>query len=214
MSLPIFSGLTKEQVQLVLDISCATVKKYEKGQWIQRAHEQANDIMVLLEGRANVISVDRFGNDTVNYPFSRGTLMGGAVAYRNAGKSFISVETSTEAVVLKMPYEKILQIGGQYPSVLNVVLTNIMESYSKKMIIMMEKVEVLSQRSLKERIIVYLQQQQYHQHCSQVSVPGRVQMAKKMCCHRSALTRELSVMREEGILEFGSGWMKLNKTDL
>ena len=36
-------------------------------------------------------------------------------------------------------------------------------------------------------------------------------MAKVLSCNRSALTREIGLMEEEGIIETGKGWMKVIK---
>lgn len=45
----------------------------------------------------------------------------------------------------------------------------------------------------------------------QVRVPGRVQLAKELECNRSALTREIGLMKEQGILACGPDWMQLNE---
>ena len=42
-------------------------------------------------------------------------------------------------------------------------------------------------------------------------MPGRVQLAKELECNRSALTREISAMRAEGMLDCGADWMQLDK---
>ena len=42
-----------------------------------------------------------------------------------------------------------------------------------------------------------------------VHIPGRIQMAKELECNRSALTRELSIMKAEGIISFEDDWMQL-----
>ena len=44
-----------------------------------------------------------------------------------------------------------------------------------------------------------------------LEVPGRVQLAHYLECNRSALTREVSRMEQEGLLECGEGWMRLLK---
>ena len=58
---------------------------------------------------------------------------------------------------------------------------------------------------------VYLLHEEETQHAERVCIPGRVQLAKYLECNRSALTREISHMKEEEILEAGDGWMRLLK---
>ena len=76
---------------------------------------------------------------------------------------------------------------------------------------MMQKIELLSQKTLRERLILYLLQRGRRQQKERVQVPGRVQLAKQLECNRSALTREIGAMRREGLLICGTGWMQLDK---
>ncbi len=73
---------------------------------------------------------------------------------------------------------------------------------------------MLSQKTLRERLILYLLQQMSRQQADCVKVPGRVQLAKELECNRSALTREIGLMKEKGLLECGPDWMKLDEARL
>ena len=53
--------------------------------------------------------------------------------------------------------------------------------------------------------------QEKAQGAHRVQVPGRVQLAKVLECNRSALTREIGRMEDEGILVCGDGWMELKE---
>ena len=63
-------------------------------------------------------------------------------------------------------------------------------------------------------MILYLLQRERRQNSERVRVPGRVQLARELECNRSALTREISRMQEEGLVECGERWMQLNKEKL
>lgn len=76
---------------------------------------------------------------------------------------------------------------------------------------MMQKIELLSQKTLRERLILYLLQREQRQKRERVHVPGRVQLAKELECNRSALTREIGAMRSDGMLVCGADWMQLDK---
>ena len=92
------------------------------------------------------------------------------------------------------------------------VMKHILEALARKNLLMVEKMEVLSKKSLRERIIIYLLQREKRQKNEQVAVPGRVQLAKELDCNRSALTREIGLMQEEGLLETGPDWLRLIKS--
>ena len=90
-------------------------------------------------------------------------------------------------------------------------MKNLLEAFCRKNLLMMEKIELLSQKTLRERLILYLLQRERRQNREKVHVPGRVQLAKELECNRSALTREISAMRNEGMLACGADWMQLDK---
>jgi DNA-binding transcriptional MocR family regulator len=54
-------------------------------------------------------------------------------------------------------------------------------------------------------------QKEKWQKSERVQVPGRVQLARELDCNRSALTREIGLMQEEGLLEAGPDWLQLMK---
>ncbi|WP_295631203.1 hypothetical protein [uncultured Mitsuokella sp.] len=76
------------------------------------------------------------------------------------------------------------------------------------------KLELLSQKTLRERLILYLLQKSAGREDKRVKVPGRVQLAKELECNRSALTREIGLMKEKGLLTCGGDWMELDEEKL
>ena len=75
---------------------------------------------------------------------------------------------------------------------------------------LLQKVEIISKKTLREKILAYLS------HCAQRSkspyfeIPlGRVELAEYLCADRSALTRELARMRDEGLLEYDKNSFRL-----
>jgi CRP-like cAMP-binding protein len=67
----------------------------------------------------------------------------------------------------------------------------------------MRKVEVVSKRSIREKVLSYLSLLAQNQESRYVEVPmGRLELAEYLCVDRSALTRELAKMQEEGIIDY------------
>jgi CRP-like cAMP-binding protein len=64
-------------------------------------------------------------------------------------------------------------------------------------------VEVISKRSIREKILAYLSIQAQQQGSRYLDLPlGRVELAEYLCVDRSALTRELVRMKEDGLIDF------------
>ena len=68
---------------------------------------------------------------------------------------------------------------------------------------LMEKIEVVSKKSLREKILSYLSLEAQKHDSKYFDIPlGRLELADYLCIDRSALTRELNNMKKDGLLDF------------
>ena len=211
--LPLFRDVSAEEVERFIQSTGASVKRYAKHTRILKAYEPNANIGVVVEGQAQVIAEDRFGNESIGHKLERGGMMGSASAILPQFQlnNNTSIEALTDIIVLWVPYRALLVAGPKLGHTHGMVMRNLLEAFCRKNVMMMEKIQLLSQKTLRERLIVYLLQRQGRCHCEQVKVPGRVQLAKEIECNRSALTREIAAMKAEGMLVVGEDWLQLNK---
>lgn len=212
--LPLFRGLSTEEIEKFINHTAAVTKRYEKGSYVLRPYEKNANIGVMVNGLAQVVSEDRLGNATVGHALERGALLGSTSAILSEEYNPTAIEPLTDVLVLWIPYRSLLVAGPKLGRIHGIVMMNLLEAFCKKNLLMMEKLKLLSQKSLRERIILYLLQREKHQRTSKVKVPRRTQLAKELECNRSALTREISLMVEAGILVCQGDFMWLEKDKL
>ena len=71
-----------------------------------------------------------------------------------------------------------------------------------------------TKKTLREKILSYLSVQSQRCGKTYFEIPlGRVELANYLCAHRSALTRELNTMRDEGIIDFDKNTFRILKKD-
>ena len=175
------------------------------------AYKPNANIGILVTGEAQILSLDWLGNETVGHVIDSGAIFGTVSAILGEDLIATSVRLTTEATVMWIPYRSLLIAGPNLGRTHGVVMKNLLETFSRKNVLMMQKVELLSQKTLRERVILYLIQHEKRQESEWVKVPGRVQFAKELECNRSALTREISQMQAQGLVEVDGHLMKLNK---
>lgn len=78
--LPLFHELTSAEIERFLLSTEAQVKRYGKGTRILEAYQSNEQIGVMVEGVAQVVAEDRFGNETVGHTLHRGDMMGSSSA--------------------------------------------------------------------------------------------------------------------------------------
>lgn len=212
--LPLFKDLSLGEAEIFVKETSSDVKNYKGGTRILKAYESNSKIGVIVKGEAQVVSEDRMGNEVIGHRLQRGAIIGSTSAILATDGNFASVDTLTEVTVLWIPYKSLIGVGVRLGRIHGVVMKNFLEAFCWKNILMMQKIELLSQKSLRERVILYLLNREKLQQSSNVQVPGRVQLAKELECNRSALTREIRRMQNEGILICDAKYMRLDKTKI
>ncbi|WP_412523920.1 Crp/Fnr family transcriptional regulator [Clostridium sp. JS66] len=82
------------------------------------------------------------------------------------------------------------------------MMKNILKTIAHENIRRYYKIEILSRKSIRERILIYLTIQQKMNKADTFFIPfNREQLAEYLCVNRSALSHELSLMQKDGILE-------------
>lgn len=212
--LPIFSDLSRGEVREFIEHTSAAGKHYDKRERILKAYEENASLGVIVEGTAQIITEDWLGNESTGHTLERGAMVGVTSAILSSEFSSSSVEAVTPVDVLWIPYRALLTAGPKLGRIHGIVMKHILEAFARKNLLMVEKMELLSKKSLRERIIIYLLQREKRQKREQVDVPGRVQLARELDCNRSALTREIGLMQEEGLVECGPDWLRLVKSKI
>ena len=213
-TLPLFKDLSIDEVELFVKQTNSIVKNYESGTRVLKAYESNTRIGVIVKGEAQVVSEDRMGNEVIGHRLQRGAIIGSTSAILAMDGNFTSVEALTNIAVLWIPYRSLIGVSVKLGRIHGIVMKNFLEAFCRKNILMMQKIELLSQKSLPERVILYLLNREKLQQNDNVEVPGRVQMAKELECNRSALTRELKHMQAEGIITCDARHMRLDKSKI
>ena len=74
----------------------------------------------------------------------------------------------------------------------------------------MEKIEITSKSSLREKILAYLSMLAQKQNSTYVTSPlSRTELAEYLGSNRSAMTRELAAMRSDGIIDYDGNCFRI-----
>lgn len=211
---PLFKDLLPREIEQFMKFTGTTVRNYHRGERVLEAFVPNANIGIIVRGEAQLLSLDRLGNETVGHTIESGAMFGAVSAILGEDIIAVSVQLTTDAVIMWVPYRSLLIAGPKLGRMHGIVMKNLLETFTRKNVMMMQKVELLSQKNLRERIILYLLQREFRQQTEKVKVPGRVQLAKELECNRSSLTREISSMKADGLVTCGENWMQLNKDKL
>lgn len=84
---------------------------------------------------------------------------------------------------------------------------------SLKNMALMEKIEITSRSSLRDKVLAYLSLEAQKNNATSFKIPlNRSEMADYLCTNRSSLSRELSNMKRDGIIDYNQKTFHLLNT--
>ena len=206
-STSLFAGLEAEALRVLLGEVGAVLRTYSRGETLVLAGQSNRRVGVVLSGAIEAYHSAASGARLPISQMGPGDVLGGSSL-----SSPVTVVASAPCEVLLVPYEKLL-LPGADPARQR-VLQNLVRSISDKYFLLSRRVDLLLLKSLRAKVCAYLLSEAEVHHSLTFTVPySRIQLADYLNCDRSALSRELSLMQRDGLLETYKSSFKLLEPD-
>ena len=190
-------GLTEEEFAPYVQ----SQQRFRAGEVILRAGDPAKDgFGVVAEGAVLVFKEDWFGNREILNLCKEGETFLEAVSFGTPDASPVTVTAQTDCSIVFLDYRRLL-LPASSCRVHARLLENLLRILADKALALNGRISVLSGRSIREKVLRYLRERSHGTR--ECTVPfDRTQLADYLCVDRSALSRELSAMRDRGEIEF------------
>ena len=213
LKIPLFHGMSETNMLAIMRCFSVRVKKYAKNEIIYLAGEKIGRVGIILKGKVNIIKEDYEGNRSIIAEFKEGNLFGEAFSFANAENLTVTVLSAAESEILFIDANKIFTICPAACAYHSRLIRNMLEIISAKNILLNEKIDVLSKRTIRNRLLTFLQFQAQKSESNHFSIPfNRQELADYLCVDRSALSSELSKLQVEGLLSFSHNEFTLHRT--
>ena len=200
---PLFSGIDQDELSDLLACLGAEQTQCQKGEYIWSAGEIPSRIGVVLSGGIDVIQEDYWGNRAILARVVPGEIFGEAFAFGDPQPLPVSVVASGPAVLLLLDLRKILIACPGSCSFHTRLIQNMLGILAQKNRMLTEKIKHIVKRSTREKLLSYLSSQTILAGSESFCIPfNRQELADYLSVERSAMSRELGRLRDEGILVF------------
>ena len=196
----LFSGIPREQVEQMLPCLEASRREFSAGRLIY-SYQSGKTAAILLKGTASVVRYEANGSRTILESLGEGGIFGAGLDFHTESLGSVHVICDSSCQVLFLNYEKMIRpCRNACPRHLDLV-QNILSILSRKSRLLGERVEVLSQRSIRDKLMFYFSQLAAKQGASTFTLPfSMMDLADFLSVNRSAMVRELKSMREDGLV--------------
>lgn len=213
--IPLFQGISEEDLSRFFAAASYEIDDYARGEKIEIDGRGANRICVVLKGLVGVMRENFWGNTVKLYDMKRPDVFAGVVCYEGRIVPNVWYLASTQAQILQIPYTSVLatdrEAGGETNSETgHTICRNYLKILSDDYIRVFNKMDLYSIKSLRTRILTYLSQMSAIEQSRYVEIPfNRAELAEYLNVDRSALSRELSRLKKEGILDYEGNTFRL-----
>lgn len=176
-------------------------KSFKRGDTITSYIDNRNMICILLSGEADLIRYDFNGNETVLEHFQENTIF---------GELFYSISSNTQLVVIAksdvkvsfMDYDFLFKTCNKNCKQHDTLVENLIMMLSKKIIKMTDHIEMLTKKSIREKLLSYFSNISYYKSSKSFKIPLTLtELASYLNIDRSAMMRELKYLKEEGFIK-------------
>lgn len=206
----LFENISDEKFPAMLNCLGADLRSYTKNQYIFKEGENSSYIGILLSGNIQIIRIDFYGNRSIIAEVRPSESFGESFACAEIKSFPVNVIAEKDCEVMLIDSRKIFQSCCNACEFHNRIIFNIMKSIAAKNLMFNQKIEIISGRTTREKLMAYLMIQAKQYNSSSFYIPyDRQTLADFLEVDRSGLSAEISKLRKENIIESKRNFFKL-----
>ena len=201
-SVGLFKGIEPADLRMMLTCLNAGTQSLKKGKIILLAGDKPEYAGIILSGQVHITREDYNGNRSLVAVIMPGGIFAEALCCAGVSESPVTVVAAEDSFILKLGFERILKTCSHSCSFHKKLIENMLELIAKNNLMLQSRMEILELKTVREKILLYLESFSAKQG-KNISIPlNREEMADFLGVERSALSHELAKMKNDGLIEY------------
>jgi len=195
----IFDGIENDEIVKMLKCFEARKMTFKKDRTIVTNIINVKMVGIILSGTANMERYDYNGNRSIIEKLETNSVFGEVFSRLESG---ISVVATSDCEVLLIDYEHIIKRCKKGCSYHSTLTNNMLQLLSKKIVDLNKRVEILSKRSIRDKLLSYFELLASNNPKRSFDLPFTyTDLADYLSIDRSAMMREIKNLKEEGFIK-------------
>ena len=196
-----FRGLSTGQIEYALDFYRAQRRSYQRGECFVHIGDRLSSFGLVLSGIVQVSMTDLNGNRMIMSSVSAGGTFGESLSFLDVSASPIYISAEADCDLLWLSTENLRRFPTNETD--HLLMQRFSAMLAARALSMNDRIQILSKKTLRGKLITFFSQQIKRRGSTAFEISmDRGAMADYLGTDRSALSRELSAMRSEGMLTF------------
>ena len=207
---PLFDKINDKELHIILNSRYTNVRNFTKNQVIIAEGEETNHIGIVLSGAVQIVRNDYYGNRSIITHIKPQQIFAEVFAFAEIRAMPVNVISTCKSRIMLIDLKNLLNDFIDGNAIYAKLTNNLLRLITKKNLKLNEKIEIISKRTTREKIMAFLISQSKLNQSKTFTIPyDRQGLADFLEVDRSAMSAEISKLREEGILESNRSKFKL-----
>lgn len=207
---PLFKGIKKDEIRHILGCLNSYNKTYSKGSYVWHAGDKPKNIGLILDGQVNIIKEDILGNTTVIANINSSNIFGESFAITKAKEYPVSAQVSTDSIILLLEYNRLITLCKKLCPFHKKLIDNLLTITAQKNIKLKNRINCITKKDIRQKVLYFLVDEIEINNKYEVEIPfNREELANYLGVNRSALSRILSELKKEDLIEFNKNMFKV-----
>lgn len=202
----LFKSMTLEEINDIFDKVSCKIGNYKKSETIFDEGDDCNSLGIILKGKIELSTYFISGDVSSLITLNPSGIFGEAILFSSKEHYPISVTSNTVSEVLFLTKAEVMSIIEISPK----FLENYLLLLSSKLLFFNDKFKLLSLSTIRGKIAHVLIKLSKEQNSLTVKLPfSKEKMALHICTRRPSLSRELSKMKHDGLIDYDKSIIKI-----
>ena len=208
----IFSLSSESECQAMMFCFKTRFKTFEKNQHIVQQGENMEDIVLIVKGSALVEHIDSMGEISILMRIKKGGLYGLESAYAGDLTYKDSLIASEKCLVLFMNKQRVIRPCDNRCVRHENVTKNLMKIIAESNMRLLDKLTHMSKKTTRDKLLSYFNSLAQKSGSDYFEIPfNKTELANFLSVDRSAMSTELTKMKEDGLIDFDKRQFRLIK---
>ena len=199
----LFSGISDEELAVMLSCLGARIDTFPKGSRLLRAGDAVEEVGLVLAGSVLIVQEDIWGNRNILSKAGPGQTFAAAYACAPGSVLNVSVVAETPVTAMFLNVGRVLNVCPSACAHHSRIIRNLLNELAEKNLCFSEKLTHMGQRTTRAKLMSYFSAEAQRLGTYEFDIPfSRQQLADYLGVERSGLSVELGKMRDEGLLDF------------
>ena len=197
-----FQGISSENILSIMNSHICYLKNFEPETTIYDSGSNVRHAGIILEGTVDIIHPFICGNDTIVRRLGSGEAFGESYACLEDYSLCCDIRAVTSCTILFLNIRYFFQdaaFGSEYRLRL---IDNILKSLATSNINLTTKIQILTQKTLREKLLTYFYMLAEQNQTTAFELPfNREQLARYLSSERSSVCRELAKLQQDDVIK-------------